>query len=154
MELLLDSGQLPVKNPPLILAVDDDEDNLVLLTEVIEAMKCSLITATDGQTALKLAQNCQPDLILLDVMLPDVNGLEVVHRLRQNPQTITIPVIAITALARAEDRERVLLAGCDNYISKPYMLDDLEALVRSYLEQIPHPVLRSPVLAILHSSVD
>ena len=137
MELLLDNGQLPALSQPLILAVDDDEDNLVLLTEVLEAMKCSVISATHGQTALKLAQNCQPDLILLDVMLPDVNGLEVVHHLRQNPQTMTIPVIAVTAMARAEDRERVLLAGCDNYISKPYMLDDLEVLVRSYLDQIP-----------------
>ena len=137
LELLLDNSQLPVLSQPLILAVDDDEDNLVLLTEVLEAMKCSVITATQGQTALKLAQNCQPDLILLDVMLPDVNGLEVVHHLRQNPQTMTIPVIAVTAMARAEDQERVLLAGCDNYISKPYMLDDLEVLVRSYLDQIP-----------------
>ena len=137
MELLLDNGQLPALSQPLILAVDDDEDNLVLLTEVLEAMKCSVISATHGQTALKLAQNCHPDLILLDVMLPDVNGLEVVHHLRQNPQTMTVPVIAVTAMARAEDRERVLSAGCDNYISKPYMLDDLEVLVRSYLDQIP-----------------
>ena len=142
MELLLDNGQLPVLSQPLILAVDDDEDNLVLLTEVLEAMKCSVIAATQGQTALKLAQNCQPDLILLDVMLPDVNGLEVVHHLRQNPQTMTIPVIAVTAMARAEDQERVLLAGCDNYISKPYMLDDLEVLVRSYLDQIPFASLK------------
>ena len=137
LELLLDNSQLPVLRQPLILAVDDDEDNLVLLTEVLEAMKCSVISATKGQTALELAQNCQPDLIVLDVMLPDVNGLEVVHHLRQNPQTMTIPVIAVTAMARAEDRERVLLAGCDNYISKPYILDELEVLVRSYLDQIP-----------------
>ena len=95
------------------------------------------MTATDGQTALKLAEKHQPDLILLDVMLPDVNGLEVVHRLRQNRQTMTIPVIAVTALARVEDRDSLLEAGCNNYISKPYMLDELEAVIRGHLRQIP-----------------
>lgn len=124
-------------NQPLILAVDDDEDNLLLLTEVLDPIKCSFITAADGQTALKLAEKHQPDLILLDVMLPDVDGLEVVHRLRQNRQTMTIPIIAVTALARVEDRDSLLLAGCNDYISKPYMLDDLEAVIRCHLPQIP-----------------
>lgn len=137
MELIVDRIQPPVINQPLILAVDDDEDNLMLLTEVLEPMKCSFMTATDGQTALKLAQKHQPDLILLDVMLPDVHGVEVVHRLRQNRQTMTIPVIAVTALARVEDRDSLLEAGCNNYISKPYMLDELEAVIRCYLGLIP-----------------
>jgi CheY-like chemotaxis protein len=135
LELLLHSIQPPVVNQPLILAVDDDEDNLILLTEVLEPMKCSFMTARQGYTALELAESYQPDLILLDVMLPDFNGLEVVHRLRQNPQTMTIPVIAVTALARAEDREHLLLAGCNDYISKPYMLDELEAVIYRYLQK-------------------
>lgn len=129
MELLIKSGQSTVTKKPLILAVDDDEDNLLLLTEVLEPMSCSVLTATHGKTTIHLAQVCQPDLILLDVMLPDLNGLEVVHRLRQNPQTKLIPVVAVTALARAEDRDRLLLAGCNDYISKPYMLDELEAVI-------------------------
>lgn len=136
MELLLHSGQLPVINQPKILAVDDDEDNLMLLTEVLEPMKCSFITATHGQTALDLAQTYQPDLILLDVMLPDFNGLEVVACLKQNPQTMKIPVIAVTALARSEDRDRLLKAGCNDYISKPYMLDELESVIRRHLHHI------------------
>jgi CheY-like chemotaxis protein len=65
-----------------------------------------IMTATDGQTALKLAQQHQPDLILLDVMLPDVHGVEVVHRLRQNQQSYDNPSIAVTALAKLEDRDR------------------------------------------------
>ena len=137
MELLLPSCQLTVNNEPLILAIDDDEDNLLLLTEVLAPMNCSLITATHGLTALHLAQDYQPDLILLDVMLPDINGLEVVQYLKQNPHTNIIPVIAITALARLEDRERLLEAGCHDYISKPYMLDELEAIIFRHLAQIP-----------------
>lgn len=118
---------------PLILAVDDHEDNLMLLTEVLSPMNCSCITATEGRVALKLAITQQPDLILLDVMLPDFNGVEVVRCLKQNLQTMKIPIIAVTALARQEDRDRLLLAGCDDYISKPYMIDQLEAIIRHHL---------------------
>ena len=72
---------------PIVLAVDDDEDNLELLTQILQFVKCSFITAEDGQTAINLAQQYQPDMILLDMMLPDINGIEVVKSLRQNPQT-------------------------------------------------------------------
>ena len=126
-----------MNNEPIILAVDDDEDNLVLLTEVLEPLNCLVMTATHGQTALRLAQAYQPNLILLDIMLPDLNGIEVVYRLKQNQETAKIPVIAVTALARLEDRDHLILAGCNNYISKPYILDDLEALIRHYLPLIP-----------------
>jgi CheY-like chemotaxis protein len=133
LELLVKTAHLPVIKAPFILAVDDDEDNLLLLTEVLKPMNCSFMTATHGQTALALAQNHQPDLVLLDMMLPDFSGIEVVQQLRQNPQTKDIPVIAVTALARAEDRTQLLMAGCNDYISKPYMIDELEAVVRRYL---------------------
>lgn len=126
-----------MNNEPIILAVDDDEDNLVLLTEVLEPLNCLVMTATHGQTALRLAQAYQPNLILLDIMLPDLNGIEVVYRLKQNQATAKIPVIAVTALARLEDRDRLILAGCNDYISKPYILEDLEALIRHYLPLIP-----------------
>jgi len=137
LEILLHSGLAPVNNKQVILAVDDDEDNLLLLTEVLEPLNCLVMTATHGQTALLLAQGYQPNLILLDVMLPDLNGIEVVQRLKQNQQTAKIPVVAVTALARAEDRDRLILAGCNDYISKPYILEDLEALIRCYLPPIP-----------------
>jgi CheY-like chemotaxis protein len=125
-----------VNNKPIILAVDDDEDNLVLLTEVLEPLHCLVMTATHGQTALRLAQAYQPNLILLDIMLPDLNGIEVVYRLKQNQETARTPVIAVTALARLEDRDRLILAGCNDYISKPYILEDLETLIRHYLPLI------------------
>lgn len=126
-----------MNNKPIILAVDDDEDNLVLLTEVLEPLNCVVMTATDGQTALSLSQAYQPNLILLDIMLPDLNGIDVVYSLKHNQKTATIPVIAVTALARLEDRNRLILAGCNDYISKPYILEDLEALIRHYLPLVP-----------------
>jgi two-component system, cell cycle response regulator DivK len=119
-----------------ILAVDDNEDNLLLLSEVLNVFDCSLLTANNGQVALIIAQAYNPDLILLDVMLPDLNGVEVVHHLKQNPTTENIPVIAVTALARKEDRDRLLAAGCSGYLSKPYMIADLEAIVRQALVKI------------------
>ena len=137
LKTVLHSGLVTVNNKQIILAVDDNEDNLLLLTEVLEPLNCLVMTATHGQTALLLAQGYQPDLILLDVMLPDVNGIEVVQRLKQNEETAKIPVVAVTALAREEDRDRLILAGCSNYISKPYLLEDLEALIRQYLPPIP-----------------
>lgn len=120
---------------PLALVVDDNEDNLLLLTFVLEQLNCRFITAIDGQTALDLAQRYQPALILLDIMLPDFDGFEVFSRLRQNPLTERIPVIAVTAMARPEDQERLLSAGCNEYVTKPYMVEDLEVLLRRYLSQ-------------------
>ncbi len=136
LELLLQCPQTIVTRQPLVLAVDDDEDSLLLLTEVLRAMRCSFITATHGEAALLIAQAYQPKLILLDVMLPDLNGVEVVQRLRQDPQTRKIPVVAVTALASAKDRKSLLLGGCDDYVSKPYMLEDLEAIIHRHLNQI------------------
>lgn len=137
MELVAQSNYLSKTKQPLILAVDDDEDNLELLTEVLYPLNCEIITAKDGRTTIEIAQRRQPDLILLDILLPDICGTEIARLLKQNPQTQNIPVIAVTALARVEDRENLLVAGCNAYISKPYMLEDLEATICRYLNLIP-----------------
>ena len=135
MEVLAKSVKTTAKQTR-ILAVDDNEDNLLLLSEVLNVFDCSLLTATSGQVALIIAQAYNPDLILLDVMLPDLNGIEVVLQLKHNPTTENIPVIAVTALASEEDRDRLLAVGCSGYLSKPYMIEDLEAIVRRALVQI------------------
>lgn len=142
LELLAQNNYRPRIHQPLILAVDDDEDNLELLTEVLYPLNCQIITARDGYSTINIAQQQQPDLILLDVLLPDICGMEIARLLKQNPRTQNIPVIAVTALARPEDRESLLAAGCSAYISKPYMLDDLEATICRYLGL-------SPTLAIV-----
>jgi CheY-like chemotaxis protein len=133
MELCTGSSAESVAQQPLVLVVDDNEDNLLLLTFLIEQLGCAFISAVDGQTALDLAQRYRPTLIMLDMMLPDMDGMEVLSHLKQNSITNTIPVIAVTALARQEDRERILSAGCNEYVTKPYVVDEIELLLHRYI---------------------
>ena len=119
--------------PPLILAVEDNEDNLLLLSYTLESLGCKLICQNDGLTTLLVAKEYQPDIILLDILLPGLSGMDIVRSLKQEPLTSHIVVIAVTALASTEDRERILSAGFNDYISKPYMIEDLEAVVSHYL---------------------
>ncbi|PIG90940.1 response regulator [Gloeocapsopsis sp. IPPAS B-1203] len=133
MNLHSSSPQQDKLRQPLVLAVDDNEDNLQLLTQLLMLIECSHITATDGHTAVLMAQNYQPNLILLDMMLPDLDGIEVVYRLKQDPETMDIPIVAVTAMARVEDQQRFLLAGCKEYIKKPYIIEELEATIRRCL---------------------
>lgn len=133
MEPSIGSSNQSAARQPLVLVVDDNEDNLLLLAFLLEQLGCAIITAADGQTALDLVQTQPPSLILLDMMLPDLDGIEVLRCLKQNPLTTDIPVIAVTAMARPEDRERILSAGCNEYVTKPYVIDELEVLLRRYL---------------------
>nr|WP_238360640.1 response regulator [Iningainema tapete] len=119
--------------PPLILAVEDNDDNLQLMSYALEALGCKLICQNDSSTTSLVAKEYQPDLILLDILLPSLSGLDVVNQLKQEPQTRNIPAIAVTALASSEDKQRILKAGFDDYISKPYMIEDLESMVCRYL---------------------
>ncbi|HEY9831850.1 MAG TPA: response regulator [Stenomitos sp.] len=135
MECSLGSDDQSVAQLPLVLVVDDNEDNLSLLAFLVEQLDCQILTAVDGKTALDLMACHQPSLILLDMMLPDLDGLEVLSRIRQNPVNAKIPVIAVTAMARPQDRERILSAGCNEYVTKPYNVDEIDALMRRYLGQ-------------------
>lgn len=127
------SGSFKGNIQSLILAVDDNEDNLQLISELLVIMNCCFITAKDGKDALAMAQDYQPQLILLDMMLPDMSGIEVASCLKQNPQTREISIIAVTAMARGEDKERFVMAGCDDCVTKPYIIDELEAIIRQYI---------------------
>ncbi|HEY9860818.1 MAG TPA: response regulator [Candidatus Obscuribacterales bacterium] len=128
-----EADQVAELQRPLILAVDDSADDLVLITQALTLFGYAFITATDGPTALQLAQTYQPDLILLDIVLRGMSGIEVSRELKQRSQTQQIPVIAVTVLARAEDRTQILGAGCNDYINKPYRLEDLEMMLQQYL---------------------
>jgi CheY-like chemotaxis protein len=114
---------------PLVLVVEDHYDSLLVLSYALELLKCKFICQNDSYTTLLLAKEYQPDLILLDILLPSFNGLEVVQCLKNEPLTCHIPVVAVTALAGREERQRMLKAGFDDYISKPYMIEDLEAII-------------------------
>ena len=126
-----------VDQRPLVLAVDDNYDNLELMTQILDLFGCECVGAIDGYTALSAAVDRPPDLIVLDICLPDINGIELVKRIKQNPELTNIPIVAITALAKAEDRERILKAGCVEYLSKPFNIQDLETIIRQYLKYEP-----------------
>lgn len=117
---------------PLVLVVDDDEDNLLLLQYSLELFNCRYIGRTSGKDLVSLAQSVQPSLILLDIVMPRQSGVELLHQLRGNVQTRHISVVAITALGRADDRLRLLAEGFDDYLSKPFTLDDLQTIVDSH----------------------
>ncbi|MDB9376041.1 response regulator [Nodularia sphaerocarpa] len=123
------------QNPqqPLILVVEDHDDSLLLIGYALESLGCRFICQSDSSTTLLVAKEYQPDLIMLDILLPGLSGTDIVHYLKQEPLTREIPVLAVTALASREDRERLLSAGFDDYISKPYMIEDLEAIIHSLL---------------------
>ncbi|MFS8117560.1 MAG: response regulator [Microcoleus sp.] len=131
------NDQSAVDQRPLVLAVDDNYDNLELMTQILDLFGCECVGAIDGYTALSAAVDRPPDLIVLDICLPDIDGIELVKRIKQNPELTHIPIVAITALAKAEDRERILKAGCVEYLSKPFNIQDLETIIRHHLKYRP-----------------
>ncbi|MDZ8223843.1 MULTISPECIES: response regulator [unclassified Nostoc] len=129
---------------PLILAVEDDDDSLLVISYALESMGYRFICQTDSSATVLVAKEHQPDLILLDILLPGLSGMDVVRHLKLEPLTCAIPVVAVTALASTEDRERILKAGFNDYISKPYMIEELEAIIRHELARkfTPYPALK------------
>jgi len=103
----------------LILLVDDNEMNLDMLSRRLERRGFNVVSATDGRQALTKAYETRPDLILLDMSLPEISGIEVAKVLRKNVETSETPIIALTAYATDVDRRRALEAGCDDYDTKP-----------------------------------
>lgn len=118
---------------PVILVVDDNEANLKLAREILTAGGYDVISAVRGEQAVDVARAGRPAVILLDMRLPDIDGLEVLKRLRSLPETKDLPVVAMTAQAMTGDRERFLAAGCNGYISKPISIQTLYAEVKRHL---------------------
>jgi two-component system cell cycle response regulator DivK len=102
-----------------ILLVEDNEKNMKLVRDVLRAAGYDTLEAWTGRQALELALGQKPDLVVMDVRLPDIDGLEALSRLRADARTAAIPVVALTAQAMTGDRERFLAAGFDGYLSKP-----------------------------------
>lgn len=108
MELQASAISPVLDRRPLVLVVEDNQDSLLLLTQALELFECTGLSATNGREALSLVQAFQPNLILLDILLPDMSGLEVVRQLQQNPDFASMPIVAVTALAKLEDRQQIL----------------------------------------------
>jgi signal transduction histidine kinase len=116
-----------------ILYVEDNAANRLLVRQVLEGVGYQVVEATDGLSGIKMAQETNPDLILMDINIPGMDGYEAATRIKSLPELSTIPIIALTAKVMAGDRERALAAGCDGYIAKPIDIDALPNQVAEFL---------------------
>ena len=118
-----------------LLAVDDEPTNLELIQMAVEesGLDVELITAANGLEAIERARQIRPSLVLMDLKMPVLDGWTATRRLKSDPATASIPVIALSAQAMAGDRERALSAGCDGYMSKPLDMSAFLAMLRTHL---------------------
>lgn len=116
-----------------ILVIEDNEQNMYLTTFILEKHGYTVYQAWNGQAGLELVKQVKPDLILLDIQLPEVDGYAVAHELRQISALASTPIVAVTSYAMAGDRERILAAGCDGYIEKPINPNTFMAEIEQYL---------------------
>ncbi|HEV7196983.1 MAG TPA: response regulator [Pedococcus sp.] len=119
---------------PKVLLVEDNERNLKLARDLLEFNGFTVFVATTGEEALAQAQRAGPDVILMDLQLPGIDGHTALARLRARPETAGIPVVAVTAFAMAADRRRALEAGFDGYLEKPISIREFPQQVRRYLK--------------------
>jgi two-component system cell cycle response regulator DivK len=123
----------------LILIVEDNEKNLKLVRDVLEFKGYRTLQAGAAQVGIELAARHRPDLILLDIQLPDIDGISALRQLRDGPETASIPVVALTAFAMKDDRERFLAAGFDGYLDKPINVKEFPEQIRRFCEQGRRP---------------
>ncbi len=116
-----------------VLCIEDNDSNLRLVGRIVEAEKHDFLMASDGYTALEMIARERPDLVLLDINIPGIDGLEIARRLQEDQALSTIPLIATTANVLVGDRERCLEAGCDAYLPKPLDVRELQDVLRAYL---------------------
>ncbi len=116
-----------------ILVVEDQEDNRAILRDLLQSVGYELVEAVNGEEALAIALEHKPDLILMDIQLPVVDGYEATRRIKAEPALQGIPVIAVTSYALSGDEEKAREAGCDDYVTKPFSPRDLLAKVQAYL---------------------
>jgi CheY-like chemotaxis protein len=116
-----------------ILVVEDNEDNMLLVRFMLEKNGYEVIEAREGAVGVELAVKEKPDLILMDIQLPDIDGLEATKRIRASEADGEVPIIALTSFAMAGDRERALAAGCTGYIEKPINPETFMAEIEKYL---------------------
>ncbi|MCA9979180.1 MAG: response regulator [Anaerolineales bacterium] len=119
----------------VVLCIEDNSTNMLLVSRVVEAEGHTLVRAEDSQSAIHELEQAVPDIILLDVNLPGMNGLDLARQLRQEERYSTVPIIAITANVLVGDREKCLEAGCNDYMPKPIDIRKLRELMRMYMPE-------------------
>ena len=120
-----------------ILCIEDNQTNMILVSRIVEAESHDLIQATDGHQAIEMLETLTPDIILLDINIPGINGLEVAQHIKATERLASVPLIAITANVLVGDKERCLEAGCDYYLPKPLDIRKLRQLLRDFLSGAP-----------------
>jgi two-component system, cell cycle response regulator DivK len=115
-----------------VLIVEDNELNMKLFNDILDAHGCTILQSRDGMDALQIARQHRPDLILMDIQLPVVSGLEITKRLKADEELRGIPIIAVTAFAMKGDEEKIRQAGCDGYLTKPISIDRFIQAVERY----------------------
>jgi len=118
-----------------ILVVEDNAMNMKLFCEILESMGVTSLCAPDGKTGLALAKEHCPDLILMDMQLPDISGLELTRTIKADGELKHIPVIAVTASVMQGDEERIMASGCDIYVSKPIQIAEFIGVIRKMLDR-------------------
>jgi two-component system cell cycle response regulator DivK len=118
-----------------ILIVEDQEDNRVIMRDVLSSAGYDLIEAVNGEDGVKLAHSERPDLILMDIQLPIIDGYEATRQIKGSTVLKSIPIIAVTSYALSGDQAKARAAGCDGYVSKPFSPRELLARVREYLPE-------------------
>src|ERR1700691_5023645 len=118
-----------------ILVIEDNPANMALATFLLQSVGHEVLSTTDAEAGLTLARERQPDLVLMDIQLPGMDGLKATALLKRDDATRAIPVIALTALAMSGDEERIRAAGCDGYVAKPMRYQDFLATVSAQLER-------------------
>jgi two-component system, cell cycle response regulator DivK len=123
-----------------VLVIEDNVSNMTLATFLLESVGHTVLSATDAEAGLIIARDEGPDLILMDIQLPEMDGLHATALLKRDVSTSAIPVIALTALAMKGDEERIRAAGCDGYIAKPIAYQEFLATVGKFLAGTDTPV--------------
>jgi two-component system cell cycle response regulator DivK len=116
-----------------VLVVEDHEDNRQILRDLLGSAGFEIVEAENGEEAVTLAETSRPDVILMDIQLPVLDGYEATRRIKADPRLRSIPVIVVTSYALSGDEEKARLAGCDDYVSKPFSPRDLLAKIRRYV---------------------
>ncbi len=122
--------------PKKILIVEDNDLNLKLFRDLLGANGYETYETKEGIEAISLTRNVQPDLIIMDIQLPEISGLDITRKIKADGDICHVPIIAVTAFAMKDDEDKILAAGCEAYLSKPIAIDDFLKTIRRFLE--PH----------------
>ncbi len=122
------------KYKPLILIVDNDRDNLLVASCVIDGMGMNYSVVDAPEHSLGLAREILPDIVLLDIVMPKISGLEIARAIRRDPTIAHISIVAVTGLTLPEYKTELIDAGCDDYLCKPYLIEELEFKIYSNLK--------------------